>query len=229
MSLLRTRPASPLRGLLLALFLPVLVASTLPGCATYVQPEAPRPPIPSEPATDAEQVAIGDTIEDLPEKLGFNLFTLFAIPVGRLHLNPNLAQPRLVEGVERALERAGREPVDPAEHPDAPQLIAKVRRMRFHAYRWFFPVTIVWGRMELSFALTDAAGTTRWERTYEVRSRQAGLARVIDDVVNGAFHEAISRAARDFASKEFGDACRTRSLGPPVGAPSEARHRDTRD
>lgn len=204
---IRSRFAIPIQKLALCL----LLVWPLSGCATHIQPASPRPPIPTNPATGDEPVAIDPTIEDLPEALGFNLFTLFAIPIGRIHLNPNLATPRIVEGLELALERAGRVPVDPAEHPEAPRLVARVDRLRFHAYLWFLPAKVVWGRLALSIALMDPDGATRWQRTYEVRDREVGFGRVVDDVVNGAFHETIAHAARDFASDEFGAACRARA------------------
>ena len=198
-----TRPCVRRSRLLILL----LVAGwTLSGCTTWVQARAPRPPVPPNPATGGEPVAVDGTIEGLPEKLGFNTFTLFAIPIGRIRLDPKLATPLIIEGLEAALEGAGRSPVSAADHPDAPRLVTRIRKMRFHSYRW--PVVIVaWGRLELSIALVDAGGIECWQRTYEVRDHQASFGRVIENMVNGALHEAVSRAARDFASPEFGAAC----------------------
>lgn len=202
----------------------LVVVWTASGCATYVQPKVPRPPIPSDPATGAQQVAVAPAIEDLPEKLGFNLFTLFAIPMGRIHLNPNVATPRILEGLASALEGAARIPVSPTDHPDAPRLVARMHRMRFHGYWWMMPVKVVWGRLEMSVALVDADGATRWERTYEAQGRQAGIGRVADQVVDGALHSVLARAARDFASPEFSAACEPRPLaaGSMTGSPNGA-------
>jgi hypothetical protein len=50
-------------------------------------------------------------------------------------------------------------------------------------------------RLALSIAPIDAESVTRWERIFEVHDRQVGFGRVVDQVVNGAFHEAIASAS----------------------------------
>jgi hypothetical protein len=168
----------------------------------WLDPERVPPPAPTG---GGAEVRLAGAAEGVPETIGHHTVTVFAIPAGDLHLQRGPED--LMKAIAGALESAGYRPIAAAEPPGEPVLVCQVTRMEFKNYTWFMPLIKTWGDIELSLSLVDGEGRARWRRDYAGRYDEGDWGVSFQKAVNLALGQILARAAPDFASAGFREAC----------------------
>ncbi len=189
------------------LLLTIIGASLAAGCTAKVR-LSPKAVAPETVIGGNATVLVAPAALGVPETIGHETISLFAIPAIAVKLSNPEPGIDLMNGVREALRQAGYEPVPAGEEQGKPVLECRVLEMYFKNYTYFFPIVRTWGRVRLELALVDADGTIRWQREYAEDFAETDVD--VDDfrsALNLTVGKILTRAAADFSQPDFKQAC----------------------
>jgi hypothetical protein len=185
----------------------------LAGCATTI-PISPKLTPPPRVNAEGGTVAVAAVAEGVPDHVGSETFSIFAIPIEKIRLDEEQAAATIMEGFRNALQAAGYRVVNREEHPGAPLLTCQVLQIEFKSRPIVFHVYNISGTVRARVALHDSSGKTVWVKEYESRSNRTGPGETIYLGLLVAMNDLLSRAAEDFTTAEFHSACCGSAVGP---------------
>ncbi len=193
-----------IRGATVALA--IAVVSTGTGCTTRVK-LAPTVLAPPSPITGGGSIAVAREAKGVPDTIGSETISVFAIPAASVRLAEANNAEQLMDSLRETLRAAGYQPVTAPERPTGPVLGCEIKEMHFKDYTWFMPMIHTWGTIRLGLSLADADGHVHWQKDYEGTYDGNGVAESFDKAVNVALGKILARAGEDFTTPEFHAAC----------------------
>ena len=108
-----------------------------------------------------------------PNQVGRHTISLLMIPGGMVTSEPEEhLEEAIVNRLTEALNSTGYSVthVDRAIDSKSPVLIVQIDDLRNYLFSWFYPLGIVWGKMNLSLHLMSPSGTELWRANLEGHS-----------------------------------------------------------
>jgi hypothetical protein len=185
------------RGMQIVAAVALLVAS---GCSVRMDPRVPS--LTGTPGRGT--IGASDTVQNMPQRIGWGTFTVFAIPIAPVTVSNGPGEARLMEEIQATLKGAGYQVVEASSAGAAPVLQCDVKTFRFQNYTWLMPIIFTWGTVEVDMRLVSSQGAVIWQRSYKGEKSDASS---FDDAVNSAVEQVLNAFASDVASDEFQQAC----------------------
>lgn len=187
------------------------------GCsiALDVQPSLGK----SAVRKNAPIARVAERATDLPSRVGWGTFTVFAIPIAPVSIEGE-GDRQIMQAVGAALTRAGYRTQMEKKPGREPILRCKVEEFSFKNYTWLAPFwTPAWGSVRLALRV-EKNGDAEWER---VASANGYDSRSLSGAANVALESLITNMAAVFATREFRNSIAGRAAElETVEAPREA-------
>lgn len=189
------------------LLLTIIAASLAAGCTAKVR-LSPKAVAPETVIGGSATVVVAPAALGVPETIGHETISLFAIPAIAVKLSNPEPGIDLMNGVREALRQAGYVPVPLEQGQGKPVLECRVHEVYFKNYTYFLPVVRTWGRVRLELSLVENNGAVRWQRHYAEDFAETSVD--VDDfqsALNLTVGKILTRAAADFTQPDFKQAC----------------------